>query len=266
MVMFAAVWQWDILLKWPVLLIILIMIGSRQHAIAVLGHDGSHYLITTNRTVNDFLSKTLCFLPFGSCLYQYRIFHSEHHKGVGTDNDPEYEHLHHPILGKQWSLPLRWGKFWSYIVLDFCGGAVPHLIKLIQLTGPKRGRDILENMLFFMVVIGTFVAVGLWWVVAVWFVALWATFWASFRVRIWTEHIGTQNTAQKTHRLQMPPWWLRFLCYPHNVWAHWEHHEYVSVPFYNLPRARMEKNVGGGPEEISIGELFKSYQRRSVPE
>ena len=46
---------------WSVLLSILV-IGNRQHAIALLGHEGAHYMLSSHRKWNDFLTGFFCFL------------------------------------------------------------------------------------------------------------------------------------------------------------------------------------------------------------
>ena len=40
-----------------------ILIGSRQFALAVLVHDGAHNLLFSNLKVNDFFSQWFCALP-----------------------------------------------------------------------------------------------------------------------------------------------------------------------------------------------------------
>lgn len=86
-----------------------------------------------------------------------------------------------------------------------------------------------------------------WQPVALWFAALSTSFWASNRLRIWTEHQGTNGT----HRI-WPTWWQRFLFLPHNIWVHPEHHANAAIPFYDLPRMRRG-------ESLSVGELFRTF-------
>ena len=45
--------------------LVVLVIGNRQHAIALLGHEGSHYTLSSNRQWNDFLTGIL---TFGICL------------------------------------------------------------------------------------------------------------------------------------------------------------------------------------------------------
>src|SRR5579864_8955593 len=70
----------------------MLLIGNRQHALAILGHDGTHYTISRNGAVNDFLTNLLCFWPLGLTVSGYRTLHYAHHKHTGTEHDPELGH------------------------------------------------------------------------------------------------------------------------------------------------------------------------------
>src|SRR5690348_3630924 len=70
-----------------------LLIGSRQHALVVLGHEGGHYLITRDKAVNDLLTTILCLTPMLIPLDGYRSFHQTHHRALGEPTiDPELEH------------------------------------------------------------------------------------------------------------------------------------------------------------------------------
>jgi Fatty acid desaturase len=78
----------------------------------------------------DLLANTLCEWPLMSNLSGYRAFHFEHHRKVGTPDDPELIHknnewriLNIPVLG-QWPVPIRPWKFALFIAGDFFGAAL----------------------------------------------------------------------------------------------------------------------------------------------
>ena len=49
-------------------LLSVIVIGSRQFALAVLAHDGAHNLLFSNEKINDFISQWFCAFPlFSKC-------------------------------------------------------------------------------------------------------------------------------------------------------------------------------------------------------
>lgn len=69
------------------------IIGTRQHALGVLGHEGVHNLISKNRTINDGIANIFCAWPISFNVESFRALHIEHHKHLGTENDSELEYL-----------------------------------------------------------------------------------------------------------------------------------------------------------------------------
>ena len=53
-------------------LLALLVIGNRQHALAILGHDGTHFTLSHDRKLNDFLTNLLAFWPIGLTVSGYR--------------------------------------------------------------------------------------------------------------------------------------------------------------------------------------------------
>ncbi|SVA81341.1 uncharacterized protein METZ01_LOCUS134195, partial [marine metagenome] len=56
-------------------LLAVIIIGSRQFALAVLAHDGAHNLLFSNEKINDFVSQWFCAFPLFSDNRPYRPYH-----------------------------------------------------------------------------------------------------------------------------------------------------------------------------------------------
>lgn len=203
-----------------------LVIGTRQHALAILGHDGAHRLITPHKRLNDFLTAS-CLYPLGVSLSGYRRFHFDHHRHVSTERDPE---LFHKNLVPQWSLPLRPVRVGLHLLGDLVGFGIPHIVIGAALMRPKRAWDILPVMLFWACVICLCVSLNCLWIPALWLWSSLTAFWMVFRLRIWTEHVG----AHDTHALARPPWWARMIFLPHNTWCHSQHHETPQVPCWQL--------------------------------
>ena len=226
----------NLLIGFLTLVPLMVIIGARQHALGILGHDGAHRLICRNRALNDVLTNFLVYWPLTTSLSGHRAFHFAHHRKVGTDEDPERIHtrdntwriLNIPILG-QWPVPIRPWKFVVFILGDFLGGAIPHIIMAKHLTRPRKGRDVVEQLLYLAAVFAVCLYFQAWWIPLLWFVTLGTVFWSIFRVRIWTEHIGTDGT----HVLNPTPL-QKFFLVPHNTWCHYEHHEHPNVPCWAL--------------------------------
>jgi hypothetical protein len=75
---------------------------------------------------------------------------------------------------------------------------------------------------------------------AAWYFSLVTSFMMFFRLRLWLEHQGTDDTQ----RLALT-WWQGAILSPHNAWHHWEHHKYPTIPYHKLPLTR--QRLGGTP-------------------
>ena len=230
----------------------MVIIGTRQHALAILGHDGTHGLACRNRTLNDFLTNICCFLPFGANLNSYRVVHLQHHNYLGSKKDPELDFKKE--MAPQWDLPTSKRALALQFFKDLFGLGFYNVFIIMKSMPLRRVRDIVYLILFCVAGITVLLLMKKMWVLAIWFLALFLSNWAVFRLRIWTEHIGTNDT----HRIKAR-WWQRWLFVPHNTWLHYEHHEWPWVPFYNLPEAR---RMIGEPHPIPIHELALHFSNR----
>ncbi|MGH8725743.1 MAG: fatty acid desaturase, partial [Burkholderiales bacterium] len=76
---------------WPnplVLLICILVIGTRQHALFVIAHDAAHYLLYGNRLLNDAVGRT-CAMLQGLSMCTYRVIHRMHHNNLYGELDPD---------------------------------------------------------------------------------------------------------------------------------------------------------------------------------
>ncbi|MDP6182159.1 MAG: fatty acid desaturase family protein, partial [SAR86 cluster bacterium] len=70
-------------------LVALVIIGSKQFALAVLAHDAAHNLLFTNNKVNDWVGQWLCAYPIFQDNRVYRPYHLKHHRHTETEEDPD---------------------------------------------------------------------------------------------------------------------------------------------------------------------------------
>jgi fatty acid desaturase len=235
---------------WPAALLV---IGNRQHALSILGHDGGHRLVSRRKWLNDALTNLLCFWPLGVGIHGYRKFHFSHHRLTGTVADPELElkRLATPL----YDLPATRGRMVRQFCKDLLGGGLREIIDLVQHVRPLTAGDRLGPLLWWMMVGGLCVALGWWLAVLLWFGAMLSAYWATFRLRIWIEHIGTSDT----HRVHAA-WWQRLLFAPHNTWYHYEHHRWPAVPCSRLPALRrLDPEV----PVLPLQELFARYAQQA---
>jgi fatty acid desaturase len=260
-----ALWNWLAIglsyvilakLGWPAAIwflpIALVVIGTRQHALALLAHDGAHFLCSRNRALNDVLATVLCAFPLTASLRSYRRFHMVHHQNVGTPEDPEFEYKRG--MAPRWDLPATRPQIYRQFAKDCLGLGLPDIVQTVKTLKPIDRRDAMYLAAFWSTVVAALFLTGYLWCLAVWFVALNTVQWAVFRVRTWTEHAGLG--VGETHRLRAT-WWQRFVFLPTNTWCHYEHHESAATPFYELPSLR--RRLPNTPKALSLGELFDRF-------
>ena len=224
----------------------ILIIGNRQHALAILGHDGTHYTLSRNAALNDFLTNLFCWWPLGLTVSGYRALHYMHHKYTGTENDPELGHKR--MRSPQWDLPSTPRTVLRYALKDLIGYSVADYSIIVRFSKPQRRREYVPLALCHLAAIAILLASGGWPMAAAWYFSLITSFMMFFRLRLWLEHQGTDDTQ----RLSLT-WWQGMVLSPHNAWHHWEHHKYPTIPYYRLPRARQRLT---GPTVLTLRELI----------
>jgi hypothetical protein len=105
-----------------------------QHALKVLGHDGTHYTLSGNARLNDILTNLVCFLPLGLTVSGYRALHYAHHQHTGTEHDPELRNKR--MRSPQWDLPADRWKLLSYALADLVGGSLQDYLIIVRFAKP----------------------------------------------------------------------------------------------------------------------------------
>src|SRR6185503_11050317 len=76
---------------WPnplVILISILVIPTRQHALFVVAHDAAHYLLYERRWLNDLVGR-ICASVQGLSMCTYRVIHRLHHNNLYGELDPD---------------------------------------------------------------------------------------------------------------------------------------------------------------------------------
>jgi fatty acid desaturase len=257
-------WVTDVVFDWAIIILTLclcaklntplmyfaalLIIGNRQHALAVLGHEGTHYTLHSNKKLNDLLTNIFCFWPLFLTVDGYRRLHFTHHKNTGTVNDPEL--LHKKSRAPQWDLPLNKRKVLGYALKDIVGYSIPDFWIILTFSGPRSRKLLVPVIALHLALITVSSMMGLWWAMPLWYAALPTTFMMFFRFRLWLEHQGTFDTQ----RITLTPLQAVILA-PHNIWLHWEHHRYPAISYRNLGKAR---KLLQGPPVITLSELISN--------
>lgn len=207
-----------------------LVIGNRQHALAILGHDGGHKLICKSRWLNDSLTYLFCFGPLFASMGPYRNFHFAHHRHLGSDQDPEL------LLAPKNLAPLTALSVIRSFCLDLLGAGLPELIAFANFLKPISWIPFAWWAAFAALMLG----IGYWDGLLLFAVSIGTSYWAWFRCRTYTEHYGIKGTS-----IIKPNLLVRLIC-PHNTWAHYEHHERPSTPFWKLAALRRVNELGLG--------------------
>jgi fatty acid desaturase len=229
---------------WPVTIIPAAMIiGGRQLGLGILMHDAAHGCLHPNLKVNDWVAEWLC----AEGVERYRKYHLQHHKFAQQAEDPD--------LGLSAPFPITRQSLSRKIVRDLTGQTwVKQRFGVMQakLKARKPGQAVLPIVAgevwrmrrwfaMNLAVIAVTSALGYW---SAWF-ALWllprATWFQLItRFRNIAEHalIAKDEPDPLRHaRTTRAGLVERVLIAPYYVNYHCEHHMFMHMPCWSLPRA-----------------------------
>src|SRR5580692_1146075 len=213
-------------------------IGSRQHALLVLMHDGVHYRLLRNRRLNDWMSEVILAWPHLVTARQYRKNHFAHHKYLNTAQDPD---LKRRAGDPVWVFPQTVPNMARTLFRDATGLNAPAMLKLAAAVAAADSVPtgfLVARYGFYATALGVIAYAGglkgfaLYWVIPMftWLVMI-------MRILSIAEHhaIDEPGNAYPRTRTTEPTWLERIFLAPKNVNYHIEHHFFPSVPFYRLP-------------------------------
>jgi fatty acid desaturase len=230
----------------PALYVIaIVVIGSRQHALLILGHDASHYRFLPTRWQNDLFANVFLMWPTFASVEGFRKFHSTHHQYTNLSNDGNrhiwYTHDAMGELELGWRFPKTkaglalllfrrafffTGMFW--IVRGLIGASLV----------PSPNWMIASKIAYYFSIIGALTFFEVWEGFLLFWLVPYCTWHIAVQyVRIICEHSAVESSEEEyaITRTTIPTWIESFLVLPRNVGYHLEHHWYPSVPFYRLP-------------------------------
>jgi len=248
-------------------LITVIFIGARQHALLIIGHDASHYVLLKNKQWNDWIADIFLFWPMFASVKFFRFFHSDHHRFLNTEKDKNRflwrTHTSEGELTPEWNYPkkplklilrisskilfvtgLRW------IIMSFIITIMNIKIKMIKIPFWYT----LLRLMFYgvsLVLLGYFNLLDqflLYWIIpyCTWHVT------AQY-IRLICEHSAIKSTVKPYHmsRTTIPTLLDSLLIVPHNISYHHEHHWYPSVPQYHLKKLHQRLKLDNKWSEYS---------------
>jgi fatty acid desaturase len=241
---------------WPLTLLVSTpIIGGRQLGLGILQHDAAHGALHPDPKVGDFISDVFCL----SGVERYRKYHLQHHKFAQQAEDPDLglsapfpitpaslrRKIVRDLTGQTW-FKQRFGDLGKRLAVRKAGEPA---LPIVWAEIVKQRRWLLVNA---AVILISSLA-GYWWA---WF-ALWLLPRATWQMMITrfrniAEHaLVAKNEpdplrhARSTHanwieRVLIAPYWVNYHC---------EHHMFMHVPCWRLPRVQrllQEKGVLDG--------------------
>ena len=229
---------------WPVTIIPAAMIiGARQLGLAILMHDAAHGCLHPNLKANDWIAEWVC----GGDVERYRKYHLQHHKFAQQAEDPD--------LGLSAPFPITRNSLGRKIVRDLTGqtwfkqrfGLLQAKLKARKAGGPvlpilggeihRQRRWLIQSG---VVIIATAV-LGYWWAwFALWLLPRATWFQLVTRFRNIAEHalVAKDEPDPLRHaRTTRASLVERALIAPYYVNYHCEHHMFMHMPCWSLPRA-----------------------------
>jgi len=253
---------------WPNVITIplaILIIGSRQHGMSVLVHEAAHGTLFANKAINDFAGQYILGVPYGGDMRSYRRYHLRHHKYAQSENDPD--------LGLSAKFPVTKASLRRKFIRDITGQTYLRL-RLAQMQPGKMeeipGSDAFQktspwpSLIVNALMFGALAALGYWWAYFVlWLLPLFTWFYAVIRLRNIAEHAMTTNDDNPlTHaRTTRAGWLARIFFAPYYVNYHVEHHAYMYVPCYMLPKLHRRLIALGHGEEMETKPNYRAVLR-----
>jgi fatty acid desaturase len=267
------VWQ-------PLLIPICIMvIGTRQLGLAILMHEAAHGALAWNLKLNDVLGHWFCAVPIGASLTAYRPYHLAHHRFAQQPEDPDL------ILSAPF--PVSGASLRRKMIRDLTGQTFFKQRVLLPLAALRQrsdrigdahdydavvtGRSVLAFLVWNAALLALLSLLGVWWAFfALWLLPMATWFPLVTRLRNIAEHACVEGSAEdafRAARTTRASWWERAFIAPYWVNFHAEHHLFMHVPCWNLPRLHraIRQTEPGRRMEVAGGYVEVLKQAASRP-
>jgi fatty acid desaturase len=220
------------------------VIGGRQLGLGILQHDAAHGALHPDARFGDWVSNYICL----NGVEAYRKYHLQHHKFAQQAEDPDLvlsapfpitrtslrRKIVRDLTGQTW-FKQRFGGFQARLKARKPGQP---LLPIIGAEMVKQRRWLLVNA----AVIAITSLAGVWWA---WFL-LWLLPKATWQMMITrfrniAEHalVAKDEPDPLRHaRTTHANWFERIIIAPYYVNYHCEHHMFMHVPCWNLPKVQ----------------------------
>jgi fatty acid desaturase len=220
----------------------LFVIGARQLGMAIVMHEAAHRTLFENGKLNDWAGNWLAAYPVWLDVAPYRNYHLVHHGKNWTKDDPDIAlAMPFPITPKSlrrkiWrdlSGQTGWKRAKATFHRDL--GLSRGKVRRKQGAGWQALHGVVITNALLLAIL---TAAGHPELYLLWVVAWLTTYSLCMRIRSIAEHamIPDPTDMLRNTRTTLARWWERLLIAPNRVNFHLEHHLFMTVPHYNLPR------------------------------
>ncbi len=252
-------------LVWPnpaTLLIAVMVIGARQLGLAILVHDAAHGALHPDHRVNDGVAHWLCAAPVGANLARYRPYHLSHHKYAQQAEDPD--------LGLSAPFPITPSSLRRKMLRDLTGRTFfkQRLAPTFEILRTRRRkgvslREALKGIWSFWrdfafangVIFLILALAGRWWAYPVLWILPMATWYPLVtRLRNIAEHacVPSNEDPLRHARTTRAGVLERLLLAPYYVNYHCEHHMFMHLPCWSLPKAHRLLAAKGTTKDMEV--------------
>lgn len=258
-----------VLIPWLIPLCVMI-VGTRQLGLAILMHEAAHGGLSKSNRLNDFLGHWLCAVPIGASLKAYRPYHLTHHRFAQQAEDPD--------LMLSAPFPVSPASLRRKLIRDLTGQTFFKQRVLLPLAQARSsspasesahdyesivtGRSVLPFLAFNAVLLAGLIATGVWWAFFVlWLLPMATWFPMVTRLRNIAEHAcveGSSTDPFRAARTTRASLWERAFIAPYWVNFHAEHHLFMHVPCWKLPRLHRAIHAKPQAEAMEVAPRYAS--------
>ncbi|MEY4543873.1 MAG: hypothetical protein RL685_68 [Pseudomonadota bacterium] len=223
-----------------------LVIGSRQHGLFAMLHEGVHYRIAESKSGNDWVCELLLAWPIGFSLPGFRAAHFAHHRRTNTADDPDWVRK----TNGGWILPMPALKLLKLVLSEILRvqtvrawlrlASRPEITASDDMPAGTRGYLLLRFGWRCALLTCAALVFGVKAPIVYWLVPLFTWCEVLLLLRNAAEHFGVRKQWFASTRSVVTSPLGRFFLAPHHVGLHTEHHLYRAVPFNRLPLLHQE--------------------------
>ena len=227
------------------ILLALLLIGGRQLGFGALMHECGHGTLFRSRHLNQFMGKWFAAGPVFYRLDEYMEHHLEHHRKIGTEQDPDLSrYQRYPVPAAVLRRKI-WRDLTGQTTLGFLRFTLmKNKVIAVGEQGKKHFdpgqllRHFHAALLSNLLLLALLAAFGVPWLYLLWLGSYFSTYMVFSRIRNLAEHAAVPELFSEdpimNTRTTLASWWERLTFAPNCVNYHLEHHLVPAIPKYRL--------------------------------